>query len=262
MAGAARPLSDKQKAFVREYLVSLNASDAYRKAGYRAKDANVAGPRLLADVRIAEAIAKQTKDRFDRLGIDADALLKRAETILKADARELTSYHVGACRYCFGIDHLFQWKTEREFRETHLAAKLKLPKKPTADQIAALPTDEGGFGYRVNREPNPNCPECGGEGRPYAVFADTRKLSEAAAILFEGVKEGKDGLEFKMASKQAAMDLLAKHHGLLVNKHEVTGKDGKPIQHEVKARVVVVPPKIESPTETRQMPKDDGGDQP
>lgn len=80
MAGAARPLSVKQKAFVREYLVSLNASDAYRKAGYKAANANVDGPKLLANPRIAEVIAVQAKDRFDRLGIDADALLKRAET--------------------------------------------------------------------------------------------------------------------------------------------------------------------------------------
>ena len=61
-----------------------------------------------------------------------------------------------------------------------------------------------------------------------------------------------------MASKQASFDLLAKHHGLLVQKHEVTGKDGKPIEHDVKvkARVVMVPPKMQAPIETRPIPKD------
>lgn len=260
MAGADRPLNARQTAFVREYLVSLNASDAYRKAGYAAKNAHVDGPKLLANPRVAAEIAKANSARFERLEIDADALLKRAETILTADPRELTSHHIGACRFCFGIDFQFQWKTEREFRETRLAAKLKLPKKPTPDHIAALPTNEGGFGYRHNREPNPDCPECGGAGVPYAVFADTRKLSDAAALLFEGVKETRNGLEFMMASKEAAFDVLAKHKGLLVSKHEVTGKDGKPIEHNVRARVVVVPPKVESPTETRPLPKESEGD--
>lgn len=249
---------------MREYLVSLNASDAYRKAGYRAKDANVAGPRLLADVRIAAEIARQNSERMERLGIEADDLLRRAQTILEADARELTEHHIGACRYCWGIENQFQWKTEREFRHAHLAAKLKLPKKPTLDQRAALPDDDGGYGYRITKKPNPECPECSGLGIPYSRFADTRDLSKDAAILFEGVKEGKDGIEIKMASKQAAFDLLAKHHGLAVQKHEVTGKDGKPIEHDhkIKARVVLVPPKVAAPIETRPLPNPDEGEQP
>jgi len=49
-----RPLLPKQKLFVAEYLASRNATDAYRKAGYAPKDADVAGPRLLGNVGIAE----------------------------------------------------------------------------------------------------------------------------------------------------------------------------------------------------------------
>jgi phage terminase small subunit len=51
-------LNTRQQAFVREYLLSGNASDAYRKAGYSAKDVDVAGPRLLGNVGVAAAIAE------------------------------------------------------------------------------------------------------------------------------------------------------------------------------------------------------------
>lgn len=251
---AQRPLSKQQEAFIREYLVSLNASDAYRRAGYKSKSPNVDGPALLANPRIAEAIAQATQQRFERLDLDADALIKRAETILKADARQLTGHHIGACRYCWGIDHEYQWKTPREWREADEEAEKR--DKPS-------PSQAGGYGYRITRKPNPDCPECSGLGIPYTQFADTRDLSGDALLLFEGVKETRNGIEIQMASKQAAFDLLAKHHGLAVNRHEVTGKDGKPIQHDVKvkAKVVLVPPKVEAPTETRPL-KPDPGDAP
>ena len=37
-------LTPKQQAFVQEYLVDLNASAAYRRAGYKGNDADVNGP--------------------------------------------------------------------------------------------------------------------------------------------------------------------------------------------------------------------------
>jgi phage terminase small subunit len=59
------PLNPKQQRFVAEYLKDLNASAACVRAGYRTKNADVNGPRLLGNAGIREAV-------------DA-ALLKRAE---------------------------------------------------------------------------------------------------------------------------------------------------------------------------------------
>lgn len=58
-----------------------------------------------------------------------------------------------------------------------------------------------------------------------------------------------------MASKEKAFDILARIHRLLVGRHEYTGKDGAPIAHDhkVKARVILVPPKVEAPLETRPL---------
>lgn len=225
MAGADKPLSTRQQAFVREYLISLNASDAYRRAGYAAKSANVDGPKLLSNPRIQAVIKAETEKRFEQLRLKADDILLRAETILTADARELTSHHIGACRYCYGIDHQFQWKTEREFSDALTAARLKLPKKPTKDHLAALPRNDGGYGYSLKRDPNHDCPECSGLGVPYTRFADTRTISPAAAVLFEGVEETKDGLKIRMASREAAMNLLARHHGLTREREQTPLED-------------------------------------
>lgn len=56
----ARKLTDKQKKFVEEYLIDLNATQSAIRAGYSPKTANEQGARLLANVSIQEAISKAT----------------------------------------------------------------------------------------------------------------------------------------------------------------------------------------------------------
>jgi len=72
----ARPLSPKQKMFVKEYLVDLNATQAAIRAGYSAKTANAAAGRLLTKVSVAAAIQAAKAERAERLEIKADDVLK------------------------------------------------------------------------------------------------------------------------------------------------------------------------------------------
>lgn len=69
-------LTDKQQAFVREYLVDLNASQAAIRAGYSAKNANVTAPRMLANVRIAAAVGIAQAERAKRTEVTADRVLE------------------------------------------------------------------------------------------------------------------------------------------------------------------------------------------
>lgn len=80
-------LTQKQALFVSEYLKNgCNATQAYLKAGYKAKDEKVActaGTRLLRNVRISRAIAERQKQRNERLQLEEDFELKQAMKILK-----------------------------------------------------------------------------------------------------------------------------------------------------------------------------------
>jgi phage terminase small subunit len=49
-------LTDKQKTFVQEYLLDLNATQAATRAGYSAKTAYSAGQRMLKNVEIQSAL--------------------------------------------------------------------------------------------------------------------------------------------------------------------------------------------------------------
>ena len=73
---AERALTPRQAAFVREYLVDLNATAAYRRAGYAAVDADVAGPRLLGNVGVAAAIQAGIENRAQRIELTQDIVIR------------------------------------------------------------------------------------------------------------------------------------------------------------------------------------------
>ncbi len=229
MPKTSDPFTPKEALFIAEYLVSLNSSEAYRKAGYSPKGANVESRKILIKPHILKEIARKLEERHKRLEIDADYLLRRAETIVAADPRELVGHHVGACRFCWGKDHEYQWKTPREWREA--CEEAMVHNRPA-------PSDVGGYGHRITEKARQDCPECAGLGVPYVSHADTRDISPAAQALFEGVRQTKHGVEFRMASKKEAFDLLARHKGLMAEQRD------KSAASPTKARIVIIPAKV------------------
>lgn len=82
-------LPPKQQAFVREYLVDLNASAAYRRAGYTSGNADVCGPRLLGKVRIQAAVQSAMDKRAKRVELKADRVLQEIAHAAFLDPLEL-----------------------------------------------------------------------------------------------------------------------------------------------------------------------------
>lgn len=82
-------LTHKQRRFVDEYLIDLNATQAAIRAGYSRRRANTAGSRLLEDPRIISAIDAAKTTRSQRTQIDADWVLKRLADEADADMAEL-----------------------------------------------------------------------------------------------------------------------------------------------------------------------------
>jgi phage terminase small subunit len=86
----ARPLSPKQQAFVREYLIDLVASQAYIRAGYAARGnaAETAAARLLRNVQVQAAIAEGMAARQARVKIDQDRVLLEIARLAFSDPRK------------------------------------------------------------------------------------------------------------------------------------------------------------------------------
>lgn len=82
---APRKLSARHAAFVVEYLLDLNATQAAIRAGYKAKHADVQGPRLLGNAAIASAIEKARTMALTRTEFDREKVLKELGLLAFSD---------------------------------------------------------------------------------------------------------------------------------------------------------------------------------
>lgn len=86
---ADKKLTPKQRRFVDEYLIDLNATQAAIRAGYSPKTANEQGARLLANVSIAKAIQEARDKQQERTEITQDRVLLEYARIAFFDPRKL-----------------------------------------------------------------------------------------------------------------------------------------------------------------------------
>lgn len=89
---APRELTPKQEQFCLEYLIDLNASAAARRAGYAEKDADVQGPRLLGNVRVADRIASLKAERAKRTRLDGDKALREQARLAFSDIGDILDF--------------------------------------------------------------------------------------------------------------------------------------------------------------------------
>jgi len=85
-------LTAKQELFCREYIIDFNATQAYIRAGYKAKNensANVQASRLLRNDNVKQKINELKQEREKALEIDAEWVLKQAIEIFKIAKGEL-----------------------------------------------------------------------------------------------------------------------------------------------------------------------------
>ena len=223
-------LNERHRQFVQAYLDHPNATKAARDVGYR--HPNTQGPRLMKHPKIARAVATGRGYIERRMMREADEVLRQWVALALSDATELTQLINVPCRYCYGVDHQYQWRTKREYKdellrqacafypgesEAAITSRQKIMEGLSDDPRVA--TCNGGFGYRTRGFPNPDCPECDGYGVQIVKVADTRNLSPGARILLDGVEETiRGGRKVRTRSRDRALTQIAKHLGLFDHK--------------------------------------------
>lgn len=232
-------LSDQHRLFADNYLVSFDAVAAYVAAGYkgRGRTAESAASRILARADVRAYLAARIERISANLALSTEKVLKRLWLIATADAAEIIRVQYFCCRYCYGKGHRYQ-RTPREMEEYRANWEVELKKKAKdigCDDCGILVEEfdaQGGIGYDSCKPPNVNCPECFGQGERKVVLADTDSLSEQARLLYGGVKETQHGVQVVMEDRLAALVNVGRHLGMFKDNVEMTGKDGKPIEHE------------------------------
>lgn len=85
-------LNSKQRRFIQEYLIDLNAAQAAIRAGYSPKTAKEQGHRLLTNAHIKEAVENAKKKREKRLELSQEKVLTQIAKIAFSDIKDVLEW--------------------------------------------------------------------------------------------------------------------------------------------------------------------------
>ena len=74
-------MTEKQKRFVEEYLIDLNATQAAIRAGYSVKNADKIGSELLGKTGVQKAVSEAIAERSRRTGVNQDRVVRELARI-------------------------------------------------------------------------------------------------------------------------------------------------------------------------------------
>lgn len=229
----AEPLDDADEQFAREFVATLNATEAYQRVhpNVTRDTARRLGSAAVKNVKIAARIAELRKQRQRASDIDADYLLRKCVQTVNADPNELVELRRDCCRYCYGDGHRYQYtpaeweavlmRYQADCHTAELAGKRPPPE----------PDPRGGVGFHRRMPPLPTCPECHGEGVEDVHVKDTRLLSPEARQLYAGVRMTKHGLEIKTHDRNKNLEMAARMIGAFQDRvdHTTGGKEFQPM---------------------------------
>ncbi|HVA16081.1 MAG TPA: terminase small subunit, partial [Candidatus Dormibacteraeota bacterium] len=88
----APPMNHRMQIFVAEYLVTLNATEAARRAGYSSRHAGLRGYALLRRPDVQLAIRAAMDARAARTGVSADRVVEELASIAFSDMRKILDF--------------------------------------------------------------------------------------------------------------------------------------------------------------------------
>lgn len=128
-------MTGKQKLFVKEYLLDLNATQAAIRAGYSAATAQQIGSELLKKSAISSEIAKAMAARSRRTGVTADRVITELAKVAFVNAADVINFEEGSIKDEAEEEDLaaIQFVKMRNSKEDGVELEVKL-----ADKLKAL----------------------------------------------------------------------------------------------------------------------------
>lgn len=128
-------MTKKQKRFVEEYLIDLNATQAAIRAGYSPLTARDIGCENLTKPNIQEAIDKAIAERSRRTGVNADRVVRELAKIAFVNAGEIVDFDTAILMDKISEDDMaaIQSVKVKTFGEDGVEREVKL-----ADKLKAL----------------------------------------------------------------------------------------------------------------------------
>jgi phage terminase small subunit len=133
-------LTAKQQMFCDEYLIDLNATQAAIRSGYSVKTANEQGARLLANVSVQEAIAKEMAERSKRTGINQDRVVLELAKMAFVNIDDVVDIKTGAVKENASKDDLaciqsIKYKKSEGINGTSVEREVKIADKKSTLEL-------------------------------------------------------------------------------------------------------------------------------
>lgn len=128
-------MTKKQKRFVEEYLIDLNATQAAIRAGYSPDSAKEIGSENLTKPDISKAVDQAIAERSRRTGVNADRVVRELAKIAFVNAGEVIDFDTAILRDKISEDDMaaIQSVKVKTFGEDGIEREVKL-----ADKLKAL----------------------------------------------------------------------------------------------------------------------------
>jgi phage terminase small subunit len=212
-----KPLTFQEEVFIKEYVKDFKMDRACRRAGLDRRNL----VHLLHQPNVRYRMDQIQLARSAEAEMDHKEILKFLYDVMRAELSDVMEHYRGSCRYCWGhrpgdvsaITHEYHYRTQKE----RIAARKKWEEDTSRDKA---PFSNGGLGYDKYRAPNPDCPECSGDGISQVLIKDTNASGPARQLVSQIVINSAGKVEVKLHDKLKVAELLMRHLGML-NKDSV-----------------------------------------
>jgi len=203
--------------------------EVYPDSSYDA--ARVSASRLLTDANVRSYVNQLIEQRIEETGIEVADVVRKLWRQANADPNELIEVRRNCCRYCWGTGHLYQYTQAEWDGVMHRYEEDKYIAERDGKKPPRQPNPRGCVGFDRRLPPNPDCPECFGDGVEDIIVKDTRYLSPAARELYAGVKVTRDGIDIKTNNRDKALELLGRHLAMFTDNvdHKNNGGSFEPM---------------------------------
>lgn len=187
-------MNEKQKRFCEEYITDLNATQAAKRSGYSQNRSQEIGYQLLQKTEIQEYISELRLEQQERAKIKVEDIVRQYLALGTYDIQDYyeTAYMI----------HYIQSDD----------AKGQRVKKKFGSELSAEQYDQLRDKYKVYYS-------------PVQRLKAFESMTKEQRVAIQGIKYDKSGNKIlQLSNKQAAMDSLAKHLGMFIDRKEIDHK--------------------------------------
>ena len=196
-------MNEKQKRFCEEYIIDLNATQAAKRSGYSQNRSQEIGYQLLQKTEIQDYIAELRREQQEKVKVKVEDIIKQ---YLALGMYDIKDYYEDV--------YIMDYISSKDL--TGIRCKKKYGRELYPEDFDQLPVR-----YKKYYQ-------------PYSRLKRFDRMTKEQRIAIQGIKYDKSGnMILQLSNKQAAMDSLAKHLGMFIDKQQVE-HTGQVVQRIIK----------------------------